>query len=119
MCSKCEKIHSQLFKKHEYYNINKNINDIFICFIKKIKKEKKNKLNINLKYLEELSNTIEKSIHELKNIIEKNNKNKEDLKSKIQIIFTKIRTAFNDREDKLLIEVDKKFDELIFEEELL
>ena len=89
-----------------------------VCFIKKIKKEKKNLLNENIKYLEEISTTIEKSIIELKDILEKINKNKDELKSKIQNIFTKLRIALNNREDKLLMEVDQKFDELIFKEEL-
>ena len=39
--------------------------------------------------LEVLSNQIEKSINELKRISEEINKNKEDLKLKVQTIFTK------------------------------
>ena len=38
---------------------------------------------------------------------------------KIQKIFTKIRNALNDREDQLLIEVDNKFEELYFNDELI
>ena len=34
-------------------------------------------------------------------------------------IFTKLRNKLNDREDKLLLEVDKKYDELFFPEELI
>ena len=68
--------------------------------------------------MEEISKTIEKSINELKDILEKINLKKEELKSKIQNIFTKLRNALNDREDKLLIEVEQKFDEFIFKEEL-
>ena len=93
-------------------------NDCDVCFIKKIKKEKKNLLNENIKYLEEISTTIENSINELKDILEKINKNKEELKLNIQNIFTKLRNALNKREDKLLLEVDQKFDEFIFKEEL-
>ena len=29
MCNKCEKIHSELFKNHIPYNLNKDINNIF------------------------------------------------------------------------------------------
>ena len=44
---------------------------------------------------------------------------KENLKIEIQKLFTKLRNALNDREDELLIEVDKKFEDLFFKEELI
>ena len=45
--------------------------DCDVYNIEEIKEEKKNKLKENLKYLEDLSNTIDKSINELKIIIQK------------------------------------------------
>ena len=84
-----------------------------------IKDEKKNKLIKNVKDLENLSSTIEQSINKLKILIENKNKNKEELKLKIQQIFTTIRNALNDREDKLLSEVDNKFDELYIKEDII
>ena len=81
--------------------------DCEICFIENIKEEKKNKLNENITILEELSQTLNESINKLKVIFEKINSNKEELKLNIQKIFTKIRNALNDREDELLLEVDK------------
>ena len=93
--------------------------DCQICDIEEIKEEKKNKLKDNITYLEDLSKTLEKSIIELKSIFDKIEKNKEDLKIKIQKIFTKIRNTLNDREDKLLIEVDNTFEEIYFNEELI
>jgi WD40 repeat protein len=36
----------------------------------------------------------------------------------IQKIFTKIRTALNDKEDKILMEVDKKYDEIFIKEDI-
>ena len=51
------------------------------------------------------------SFNELKKIIDKINENKENLKTDIQKIFTKIRQALNEREDFLLSEVDKKFND--------
>ena len=36
------------------------------------------------------------------------NKNKEELKIKIEKLFTEIRTQLNNREDELLLEIDKK-----------
>ena len=90
-----------------------------ICFIEDIKEEKKIKLKENLKKLEELSKTLEKSIVELKVIFEKINKNKEDLKAKIQKVFTKLRAALNDREDELLLKVENYYENLFFNEQTL
>ena len=68
-----------------------------------------NKLKENIIQLEELSKTFEESIKNLKIIFENINQNKEDLKLKIQKIFTKIRNVLNDREDELLLKVDDYF----------
>ena len=93
--------------------------DCDVCFIKKIKKDKKETLNTNLKFLEELSQTLNNSIFELKKLYEKICENKENLKMKIQQIFTKIRNTLNEREDQLILEVDKQFDNLYFKKELI
>ena len=55
----------------------------------------------------------------MKNIFEKIEEDKEDLKLKIQKIFTKIRNTLNDREDQLLMEVDDKYDKIYFNEDLI
>ena len=93
--------------------------DCDVCTIEDIKDEKKHKLNDNIKYLDDLSKNIENSINELKNIFEVINKNKEKLKTEIQNIFTKIRNIINEREDQLMIEIDKQFDNSFFKEELI
>ena len=90
-----------------------------ICFIENIKEEKKNQLKENLKYLEELSKTFDESIRKLKQMIEKINESKENLKINIQKIFTKLRNAINDREDKLLLEIDNKYDNFYFKEDII
>ena len=41
------------------------------------------------------------------------------MKLNIQKVFTKIRNALNDREDELLLEVDKQFEKEYFNENLL
>ena len=41
------------------------------------------------------------------------------MKLNIQNTFTKIRNALNNREDELLLEVDKKFNELYCDEKML
>ena len=86
--------------------------DCDVCFIEDIKDAKKNKLKDNIKLLESLSYSLKQNIVELKNILEKNEEEKEKLKIEIQNIFTKLRTALNEREDQLLLEVDNNFNNL-------
>ena len=93
--------------------------DCDVCIIKDIKEEKKSKLKNNIKCLEELSNTLEESINKIKLLFEKINKDKEDLKLNIQKIFTKLRNTLNEREDILLLEVDKKFDNEYLNENII
>ena len=99
--------------------INGQHTDCNVCIIKDIENEKKNKLKENIKCLEKLSNSLEESINKLKIIFEKINENKENLKLKIQKIFTKIRNDINNREDELLSEVDKNFNENYFDENII
>ena len=66
-----------------------------------------------------MSNNINDSINTIKIIYEKINEKKEEIKIKIQGTFTKIRNALNDREDELLLEVDKNYDNIYFKEELI
>ena len=93
--------------------------DCDVCILEDIKETKKNNLNNNIKTLENLSTSLNDLINNLKNKFEKINENKEEIKLKIQKIFTKIRNAINNREDELLMEVDKKYDNLYFKEDLI
>ena len=93
--------------------------DCDVCFIEEIENEKKNKLGENIEKLEELSKTFENSINELKLSASKINENKELIKKNIQQVFTKIRNEINNREDKLLEEVDKKFYDIFFDENII
>ena len=110
-CAKCiTKIRRKGNGQHtdcEVYNIEDIIN------------EKKNNLKSNIKILEDLSNSLKSSIAELKTIVEKISKSKEDIKLDIQKIFTKIRNAVNNREDELLLEVDKQFEKYYFNENII
>ena len=90
-----------------------------ICFIKEIKDEKKSKLKNNIKTLESLFNKLELSINELKKLFKRINENKEELKLKIQKLFTKIRGALNEREYELLLEVDNQYDKLFLKEDII
>ena len=93
--------------------------DCNICFINEIKNEKKDKLNENIKCLEDISKALENSINELKIIFENLNKAKEELKLNIQSIFTKLRNELNEREKQLLLEVDKKIESLLIKENFM
>ena len=91
--------------------------DCEICNIEEIQKEKKNNLNKNIICLEDLSKSLEKSIAELKNLFEKINENRDNIKVRIQRVFTAIRNSLNDREDELLSEVDKSLKDMFFDED--
>ena len=93
--------------------------DCEVCFIRKIKKEKKEKLKENIKILEEISKNIKESIDELKKIFENIIESKENLKIQIQNAFTKIRNFLNKREDELFLEVDKIYEKEICLEDLI
>ena len=90
-----------------------------ICMIEDIKEEKKNQLENNLKNLEDLSIKFEESLNELKTMLNKISENKENLKLDIQKIFTRIRTTINEREDELLLEIDKQYNEIYFDESII
>ena len=93
--------------------------DCSVCPIKNIKKNKKNKLKDNIKILDDLSITLTQSIIELKNIFEKISENKENLSIKVQKIFTKLRNALNEREDKLLSDINNNFNNIFFKDEII
>ena len=93
--------------------------DCDIFFIKDIENEKRNELKNNIKCLEDISINFEQKINELKPVFEKINKSKEELKLNIQKVFTKLRSALNEREDELLTQVDNKYNELYFNEDIL
>ena len=54
----------------------------------------------------------------MKILLEKIEKEKEDIKINIQKIFTKIRNCINEKEDELLLIVDNKFEEEYFNEKI-
>ena len=154
LCNKCEQQHSEHYKNHQHYKLDKNFSEIFtgfckeekhineliyfckthntlccaecitklkgknngnhsdcdIYFIEDVEKEKKNKLKENIKTLESLSNNLQQIIDEFKKTYEEINEKKEEIKIKIQKVFTNIRNEINKKEDELLLGVDKKFD---------
>ena len=93
--------------------------DCEIIFNEEIKEEKIKQYKENIQILKELSENINKSIEEIKLILENIDKNKEELKLKIQKIFTKLRNDLNNREDQLLLEVDKIYADIKINNEIL
>ena len=79
-------------------NGNGQHSDCEVCLIKEIKEEKKNKL---------------------KEIYNKINESKEEIKLNIINIFTKIRNIINEREDKLLLELDNIYNNIYFKEDII
>ena len=90
-----------------------------VYLIEDIKSNKKDKLNENINNLEQLNNDIEKKIEELRKIYDKMIEDKENVKLKLQKIYTKLRNIINKEEDKLLLKIDKKFDKNFFGEKFL
>ena len=117
------KSHNMLCCSECIVKVNKNYGgqhtDCDVCIIEDVENDKKNKLKENIKILEDLSINLQNIINDLKVIVEKINKNKEQLKMNIQKIFTKLRNCLNDREDELLLEIDKKYNKLSLNEEII
>ena len=93
--------------------------DCDVCSIEEIREVKKDELNDNIEKLEELLDNFEKTLIQMDELYKKITKDKEELKMEVQKIFTIIRNEVNKREDKILSEIDKIFEEHIFKEELI
>ena len=93
--------------------------DCQVCNVESIEDEKKNKLKENIKCLEDLENKFNINMNELKEVFQKIEKDKDDLKLKIQNIFTKIRNAINEREEQILTQVDNLYNNKYFNEEII
>ena len=90
-----------------------------VCCIEDIKDEKKSKIKGNIELLKELSSKFNKSFNDIKKIYEEMNEKKENLKLRIQKIFTNIRNILNNREDELLLNVDQKYDNIYFKKDII
>ena len=69
--------------------------------------------------MEKLYYKLDQSINKLKEIYEQINKNREGLKLKVQSIFNKLRNALNEREDKLLLEIEEYYNKTYFKEDII
>jgi len=93
--------------------------DCSVCNAESIQDEKRNKLKENIKCLEDLEKKFNINMNELKEVFKEIEKDKEELKVKIQNIFTKIRNTINEREDHLLSQVDKVYNNKYFNEDII
>ena len=93
---------------------NANHKNCEFCKIEEIKEEKKINFEKMIKILEDLSNKIKekKETNKLKDFYEKMDKMKDELKSKILQIITKIRNKLNEREDELISQLESTFSNL-------
>ena len=117
------KIHNQLCCSACIAKLNKEGDgqhkDCDVCYIEEIKDEKKNKLKENIKVLENLENTFADNIKKLKEIFDNMERNKVELKLKVQDIFAKMKNILNEREEILLLEIDKIYNTNYFNEDLI
>ena len=97
------------------YGLHKNCE---VCTLKEINEEKREKLKQNIKWLEDININVEKSMNELKLMLDNINKEKEKLIICVQDIFTKLRNEINKREDELLMEIDEKYKNIISDENM-
>ena len=111
VCAKCiVKINDKNKGKHS---------NCTICTIDEIKNEKINNLKNNINILENLSKTLEQSINKIQKIYENIIEKREDIKLKVQKLFTKIRNELNKREEQFLNEVDIFFENNFLKEEII
>ena len=83
----------------------------------KTQKEKEFCDKINL--LKENIILFDNKLEEIKNISEKINLKKENIKLNVMKIFTELRNAINNREDELLKEIDKRFNDIYFNDNII
>ena len=93
--------------------------DCTILSLKEAKKEKEKKFNKDYSKLKETSKSLDKTIDKFKSMTQELTKKKEELILEIQKVFTKIRTIINEREDKLLSEVEEIYKNNFYDEKIM
>ena len=73
----------------------------------------------NVQYLEKILKTFEDSIKELEELYKTIQGNKEQLKINVQKIFCEIKVAIDKRQDEILLDIENKFKESYFDEDLI
>ena len=93
--------------------------DCDICILKEIKTEKKSILEENMKYIAEITSNIDKSLEEIKELIEFVTNKKDVLRQKIEEEFNELRNEINKREETLISELENIYNNLFFEENFI
>ena len=91
--------------------------DCEVCSINDIKEEKKNFLDKNLLFLENLEKNFEKKYEEIKDIYNTILQAKKEVENYIKKIFSEIKENVNKREQELINEVNNQFNYLYCNEE--
>ena len=100
-CAKCiAKIKEKGNGEHAYCDV---------CFTEDFEKEKKSRLNQNIKKLEDSSITPEKSIVDFKQLILKITESKEEALKEVQKFCTSLRNIINAKEDELMAEIEERY----------
>ena len=89
------------------------------CEIEEIIEEKFELFEENVQYLEKILKTFEDSIKELEELYKTIQENKEQLKINVQKIFCEIKVAIDKRQDEILLDIENKFKESYFDEDLI
>ena len=87
--------------------------------MEEIKEEKKEELNNNIMYLENLSKKFGEKFQGLKDIYDDVYKEKEELKLYIQKIFKEIKNNINIREKQLMLEIENQFNDVFCNEDIV
>ena len=93
--------------------------DCNVCYIENIIDEKKNKLKENIKFLEDIESKFNENMKKLKDIFIKIENDKDEVKLKVQKIFTKIRNTINEREDQLLLDIDNLYNSIYIDADII
>ena len=110
-CAKCiTKIKDENNGQHKDCDINS---------LKETKIEKEKKFKENYDNFEEIKKSLGDISDKINIFQEKNNKRKEDLILEIEKEFEILKSALNERENQLLVEVDELFKKSSFEEEII
>ena len=93
--------------------------DCEVYSLQEIKEEKKNELNKNIIFLENMKKNYEEKYEEMKDIYEYIFNEKEKLKLYLQNIFDEIKNNINIRQKQLLLEIDNQFNDIFCNEDII
>ena len=90
-----------------------------ICKLNDIKDSKEKKFKESFDKLEDISNDLDQSINKFDLFKIETNKEKENLKSKIKNVFLKLKHLLEERENQLLLELEKEYNKIFLDEKII